>query len=164
ESMKPRVTAQSAAAREDSSVAKRIGSTLPAPVADFLQSAPARMFEQADPVAGVFELVDVGPDLGLPADLMRRRLAAGGAAGVQRDLNGLIRHGKRARQLDEDAAHFLNFFVFAQHVLVTQQIAEAQLLGLALCFGASMKRAILRAQLLGRVTRHPKRLFVGHLL
>ena len=50
---------------------------------------PAGVFEQADAMAGVFELVDVGPDFGLPALFMGGGFATGGAAGVKGHGNGL---------------------------------------------------------------------------
>ena len=56
---------------------------LAAPVADFLQALAAGVLEEPHAMAGVFELVDVGPDFGLPAFFVGGRLAAGGAAGVQ---------------------------------------------------------------------------------
>ena len=58
---------------------------LSAPVADFLQTFAARMLEEPHQMAGVFELVDVGPNFGLPSLFVGGGFSAGGAAGVQRD-------------------------------------------------------------------------------
>ena len=65
-------------------------------------------------------------------------------------------------QFHKDAADFLNLFVLAENVLVAQQVPEAEFLGFRLGFGAGVKRAVLRPQLFGGVTRHPENLFVGH--
>jgi len=120
------------------------------------------MFEQADAMAGVFKLVDVGPDLGLPALLVGGRFAAGRAAGMQRDRNRLDPHWGGSRQFHEDAAHFLDLFVRAQDVLITQQVSKTEFLGLRLGLAPGVKGTLLRPQLLGGVTRHPENLFVGH--
>ena len=83
-------------------------------------------------MAGVFELVDVGPDFGLPAFFVGGGFAAGGAAGVEGNGNSLDTDGDGSGQFHEDAADFLNFFVFAEQVLVAQQVAEAEFLGFRL--------------------------------
>ena len=57
----------------------------PAPVADLLQTLAARMLKQAHAMAGMFKLVDIGPDLSLPAFFMGGRFATGGATSVQCD-------------------------------------------------------------------------------
>ena len=49
-----------------------------------------------------------------------------------------------------------------EQVFVAQKVSEAQLLGLKFGLGAGVERAVLGTQLLGRVTCHPERLFVGH--
>src|SRR5580698_3651017 len=94
------------------------------PVPNLLQPPPPRMLKQPYPVPAMFKLVDVGPDLGLPAVVVRSGFPAGGAAGMQRDLHRFDRRRNRPRQFDEDAAHLVDLLVFAQHVLVTQQIAK----------------------------------------
>src|SRR5271165_5466077 len=111
-------------------------------------------------MAGVFELVDVGPDFGLPGFVMSGGLAAGGAAGVQAD--GSYFRDERSRQFDENAADFLNLLVGIEHVLVAQQVIEAQLAGFGFGLGAGVKWAILRPQLFGGVAGHPESLFVVH--
>jgi hypothetical protein len=143
-------------------VATAVRRALPPPVANFLQPAPAGVFEQADEVAGVFEFVDVGPDLGLPTLLVRGGFATGGAAGVQRHRDHLDSNRSRARQFHENAADFLDLFVLAQDVLVAQQVAESEFLGLGLSLDAGVKWTVLRPQLLGGVACHPESLFVGH--
>src|SRR5262245_4897528 len=62
----------------------------------------------------------------------------------------------------ENAADFLYVVVLANHVLVAQDIAKAQVAGFTLGFGAGVKRPIFGPQLLGRITGHPKRLLVDH--
>ena len=68
----------------------------------------------------------------------------------------------RARQLDEDAANFLDLLVLVEHVFVAEQVAESQFAGFSFGFGARVERAILRPQLLGRVASHPEGFFVVH--
>jgi hypothetical protein len=45
-------------------------SFLSSPVADFLQPFAPCVLEQAHPMAGVFELVDIGPNFSLPSLLV----------------------------------------------------------------------------------------------
>src|SRR5712692_5132444 len=130
------------------------------PAGDLFQACGAGLFEKADAVAGVLELVNVGPDLGLPGLIVNRGFATSGAAGVQ-----FARYGMRRSvrlEFDEDAAHFLDIFICSDHVFVAQNVAKAQLASFPLGFCASVERAILGAQLLGRVTGHPKRFLVDH--
>src|SRR5438067_11310121 len=108
----------------------------------------------------MFELVDVGPDFGLPAVVVYERLAATGAAGVE--LAGNVWQGKLLLKLDEDAAHLFDILVLPDHVFVAQDEAKTQLVGLALGFGPGVEWAVLGTQLLGRVTRHPKGFLVDH--
>ena len=63
---------------------------------------------------------------------MGGRFAAGGAAGVQGHGNDLDSNRSSSGQLYEDTTDFLNLFVLAQKVLVAQQVAETELLGLGL--------------------------------
>src|ERR1051326_89520 len=90
------------------------------------------MFEEADAVARVFELVDVRPNFSLPAFLVHGRLATGRTAGVQADGSAFDADRRGTGQFDENAADFLDFFVHPEQVLVTQQIPESQLFGLNL--------------------------------
>jgi hypothetical protein len=83
------------------------------------------MLEEPDPVVGMLEFVDVGPNLSLPGLVMGRRFPASSAAGMQRDHNGLWLGGNRARQFDEDAAYFLDFFVLAEQMFIAQKVSEA---------------------------------------
>ena len=111
-------------------------------------------------MAGVLELVDVCPDLGFPGPVVNRSLATGGAAGMEFTD---YRMGSELRlKFDEDAADFLDIFIFSNHVFVSKDIAKAEFAGFPLGFRASVERAILGPQLLGRVAGHPKGLFVEH--
>ena len=110
----------------------------------------------------VLKLVDVGPNLRLPSTLMRCRFPASGATRVQRDLDGVIRDRHSPGKFDENASDLFDLFISPQDVLISQQVAESQFLGLCLGLGSGVKWTILRPQLLGGVTRHPERLFVGH--
>jgi hypothetical protein len=65
-------------------------------------------------------------------------------------------------QFDKDAAHLLNFLIFAEKMLVTQEITKTELSSLGFGFAPRKKRAVFRPQLLGGVTRHPKDLSVSH--
>jgi hypothetical protein len=135
---------------------------LTAPVADFLQTFAACVFEKAHVMAGVLELVDVGPHFRLPTFLVRSGFAASGAAGMKRDPNRFRSYGNGSRQFDEDAADFFDLLVFVEKVFVAKQIAKAKFFGFGFGFGAGMERAILGAQLFGGVARHPEDFFVGH--
>jgi hypothetical protein len=98
------------------------------------------MFEKTHPMAGMFKLVDVGPNFRLPRFTVGRGLAAGGATGVEADRRRL--RDNCARQLDEDAANLLDLLFFVEQVFVTQQVTESQLAGFGFGLGASVKRAI----------------------
>ena len=111
-------------------------------------------------MAGVFELVDVRPDFRLPGLVVSRGVAASGAPGMQAD-RGCFRQN-RARQLDENAADFLNLLVLIKHVLIAEQVTESQLAGFGFRLGTGVERAILRPQLLGRIAGHPEGFFVVH--
>ena len=100
------------------------------------------MFEKPHEMAGVLELVDVGPNLGLPCLFVGSGLAAGGATGVQAD-GGKFRD-ERAGQLDEDAADLLDLLFFIEQMFVTQQVTESQLASFGFRLRTRMKRAILR--------------------
>ncbi len=88
--------------------------------------------------------------------------AAGGATGVQGHGMASTPTGAAPGNSMKMQRTSSNLFVLAEHVLVAQQVAEAQFLGLELRLGASVKRAILGPQLLGGVTCHPEGFFVGH--
>ena len=87
------------------------------------------MLEKTNEMAGVFELVNVCPYLGLPSLLVSGRFSAGGAASVQRNRDGFDSDGRCSRKFHEDATDFLNFFVLAEKVRLAQQVSEAELLG-----------------------------------
>jgi len=53
---------------------------------------------------------------------MDGRLAAAGAAGME--TGGGLRKGPFGRELNEDAAHFLDVFVFPDQMLVAQQVVK----------------------------------------
>jgi len=93
-------------------------------------------------VARVFELVDIGPDLGLPAFFVSGRFTAGGTSGVQRDGWRFYAYRYGAGQFDENAANFFNLLVRSEEMLVSQQVSETELSSFRLSFGARMKRAI----------------------
>lgn len=94
----------------------------------------------------MFKLVDVGPDLGLPAIIMHPGSATGGATGVK--LFGTA--CKRFRlKLNKDAADFFDIVIAADDMLVSQQIPETQLCRLPLGLGAGVERPVLGPQLLG---------------
>ncbi len=116
-----------------------------APVADFFQAFIAGLLEKANAVPRMLKLVNIGPDFGAPAFLMGRGLATGSTAGVQTPPSPRDGRG----QLDEDAAHFLDFFLFADDVFVAQNVAKTQLASFQLGFRTGVEWAILGAQLLG---------------
>src|SRR5258708_38211476 len=118
------------------------------------------MFEKAYAMAGVFKLVDVRPDLGLPRMIVRGGFAAGGATGMKTDRGNF--RDNRPRQFQKDAANLLDLFILIEHVFVAQKVAEAQLTGFRFGLDAGVKWAIFRAQLLGRVASHPKGFFLIH--
>src|ERR1700728_4905813 len=81
---------------------------------------------------------------------------------MERDRNRVRSDRRGPRQLDEDTSYLLYLFVLAENVLIAQQVAETELLGLDFGLGARVKRTVLRPQLLGGVTCHPENLFVRH--
>src|SRR5579863_432415 len=111
-------------------------------------------------MAGMLELMDVGPDFSLPGVIVDGGFAAGGAAGVEFAHDGMS--GRVGLKFDEDAADFLDVFVLADHVFVAEDEAKAEFAGFALGLGASVERTVLGAQLLSRVAGHPKGFFVEH--
>jgi len=137
-------------------------SFLSPPVADFLEALAAGVFEEANSMAGVLKLVDVGPDLGLPSRFMGSGFPTGGAASMKGHRSAFRRVRNGSRQFDENAANLLNFLVRTQHMLITQQVTETEFPRLNLRLGTSVERAILGPQLFGRVARHPEDFFVGH--
>src|ERR1035441_4538068 len=84
-----------------------------APVANFFQSLGTILFEEADSVARMLELVNVSPNLGPPGFLMHGRFPASGATGVE-PARGWYRVLAIGRQLEENAAHLFHLLVFAQ--------------------------------------------------
>src|SRR5205823_2729692 len=120
----------------------------------------AVVLEEPHPVPGVLELVDIGPDFGLPGQLVDCRLPATGATGVQ--LSGRERQRTLRLKLDEDAANFLDVVIFADDMFVAQDVIKAQLTGFALGLGASVEWSVFGPQLFGGVTGHPKRFLVDH--
>src|SRR5579864_4441292 len=86
----------------------------------------------------------------------------GGATSVKGDLSAFHRLRNGSRQLDENAADLLDFFVRTQHMLITQQVTETEFPRLNLRLGTGVEGAILGPQLFGRVARHPEDFFVGH--
>src|SRR6266702_6883808 len=91
-------------------------------------------------------------------------LAAGGAASVQRNASQLGLNRIGSRQFHKNTADFFDFLVYAEKMLVAQQISETELPGLTLCFGARVERTILGPKLFGGVSRHPESFFICHLL
>ncbi len=119
-----------------------------APVTNFFHTRGAGVLEQTHAMAGVLKFVDIGPDFSLQGTFMRRRFATSGAACVKRASSLRIGRGM-AGEFDEDAAHFLNFFVVADEVLIAQQEIEPESPRLGLRFCAAMEGAILGPGLLG---------------
>src|SRR5450759_945819 len=118
------------------------------------------MLEKSDFVAGVFEFVNVSPDLGLPRSLVSLGLAATGTAGVKG--HARLRSSLRVLQFEEDAAHFFNLFVGTQNVLVAQQVSKAEFAGFDFRFLPGVERPVFGPQLLGRVAGHPENVLVSH--
>src|SRR5579862_5422462 len=98
---------------------------LPAPVGDFLQPSTQGMLEQANPVARVLKLVNVGPHLCLPTLVVGGGLSAGRAPGVKLHRDGFGADRSGPRQLYKDAAHFLDLLVGSENMLVAQKVSEA---------------------------------------
>src|SRR5580704_6774874 len=138
--------------------------TLIAPVADFLEAFAAGLLEEADAVADVLELMNIGPHFSLPVFLVNRGFATGGAAGMQPADHRACRHMVSIGQFDEDAADFLDVFVGVDHVLVTQKKTESQLARFGFGLGAGLKGSVFGSELLDGVTRHPEAFFSGHSL
>src|SRR5579871_3356733 len=120
------------------------------------------MLKKAHAVAGVLEFVNVGPDLSLPPCLMRRRLSTAGTARVQSDRRSFGSDGDGALEFEEDAAHFFDFLVYAEQMLVAEQVSKAQPPGFGFGFGTVSERAIFGPKLVGGVARHPKGFDVRH--
>src|SRR5215831_11499223 len=87
-----------------------------APIHDFAKTVAMDVLEKPDAVPAVLELVDIGPDFGLPGALVGGGFPAGCAAGMQANRPG--RWGGIG-QLDEDAADFQNLVGRPDDVLVT---------------------------------------------
>lgn len=122
----------------------QVATFLAAPAADFFQPLAAGVFEKPHAMAGMLELVNVCPDFRFPALSVSGRFSAGSATGMKRNLDGFDSDRSSPRQFDEDASNFLHLFVFAEDMLVAQQISKTELLGFRFRLGASVKRAILR--------------------
>jgi len=135
---------------------------LASPATNFLQALAASALKKSHAMAGMFEFVNIGPNLSLPVFVVGGRFAASGATGVEGEGRYFGRWNS-SRQFDKDAAHFLNFLIFAEKMLVTQKVTKTQRSSLGFGFAPSKKRAVFRPQLLSRVTRHPKDLSVSHL-
>lgn len=113
-------------------------------------------------MTGMFELVNVGPDLGLPRRIMSSGFSACGAAGMKCYCNRFIPYRDRAGKLDKGATNLFDLFIGTKKVFVAQEVSEAELFGFEFCLRAGVEWAVLGAKLFGRVTRHPKSFFVGH--
>src|SRR5947207_355941 len=91
---------------------------------------------------------------------MGRGLTATGTTGVKGDA---AFGGRRCvGKFDKNAAHFFDLFAWAQDVLVAKQVSEAEFAGFGFGFGAGVERAVLGAELLGRVAGHPESFFISH--
>jgi hypothetical protein len=131
-----------------------------APVGDFFQAFSASVLEQSDFVAAVFELVNVGPHLGLPRPLVGFGRPATGAPGMKRDTR--LRRTLALRQFDEDASYFFDLVGGAENVLVAQKVAKAEFSSFDFGFFARVKRPIFGSQLFSRVAGHPENVFISH--
>src|SRR5579864_8446099 len=116
------------------------------------------MLEQPHHMPRVFEFVNVRPNLRLPREFMRLRLAAGSTPGVQTcGGHPLTWHRARPiRQLNKDAPDLLDFLVGADQMFIAQEISKAQLSSLRLSLGARVERPVFGPQLIGRVASHPE--------
>jgi len=94
-----------------------------APVADFLQTFSAGVFEKPYFVASMFEFVNVSPYFCLPGSFVRRRLAATGTTCVKSDARPI--RSLCLLQFEENTTHFFNLFVGPQDVFVSEQVAKA---------------------------------------
>src|SRR5208282_868434 len=131
-----------------------------APVADLFHTFAAGVLEKSDFVAGMFELVDVSPNLRLPRSLVGCGLAATGTARMKGDARP--RSSLPVVQFEEDAAHFFDLLVRTQNVLVAQQVSKAEFTGFAFRLLPGVERTVFGPQLLGRVAGHPKNVLVEH--
>jgi len=131
-----------------------------APVGDLFQAFSAGVLEESNLVAGMFELVDVGPNFSLPGQVVRGSFSATGAAGMEHD--ALAGGSLDVLEFEENAADFFDFFVGTEDVFIAKQVSEAKFAGLEFGFLAGMERPIFGTQLLSRVASHPERIFVSH--
>src|ERR1700757_4088011 len=99
----------------------RLGGTAP-PVGNLFQTISERMLEQPHHMPRVFKFMNVRPNLRLPREFMRLRLAAGSTPGVQTGGgHPLARHRAGSiRQLNKDAPDLFDFLVGADQVLIPQ--------------------------------------------
>ena len=130
------------------------------PVGDFSQTFSAGMFEEPDLMARVFELVDIGPNLGLPGSFVDRGFSAAGAARVED--HPRTHWGLHVLQLEENAADFFDLFVGTENVFVAQKVSKAEFARLGFCFFAGVEWPVFGSQLLSRVASHPENVFWGH--
>ncbi|HEX8814675.1 MAG TPA: hypothetical protein VF753_04165 [Terriglobales bacterium] len=84
-------------------------------------------------MAGVFEFMDIGPDLGTPILIVDRHFPASGAAGMQSWPGDWL---SGPAQFDKNTAHVLNIAIIIDYVLVAKQKPEAQPVCLSLGFRA----------------------------
>ena len=122
------------------------------------------MFEEAYQVARVLELVDIGPDLGLPSRVVSGGFATGRASGMKRDwIDFGFRSDRRgAREFDEDTADFFDLLAGPEKVFIAQEVTESEFLRLEFGLGAGVEWPVLGSKLLGRITCHPESFFVRH--
>jgi len=111
-------------------------------------------------MAGVLELVYVGPYFSLPSLVVDSRLAAASTPSMKPARRLRVRLA--SLQFDKDAADLLDIVAVADEVFVAKQVAEAEFAGLALGLRTGMKWAVFSPQLFSRVAGHPKSLFVSH--
>jgi hypothetical protein len=131
-----------------------------APVGDLFHTFAAGVLEKSDFVAGMFEFVDVSPNLRLPRSVVGCGLAATGTARMKGDTRP--RSSLHVLQFEEDAAHFFDLFVGTQNVLVAQQVSKTEFAGFAFRLLPGVERTVFGPQLLGRVAGHPKNVLVEH--
>jgi hypothetical protein len=132
-----------------------------APVGYFFQAFSAGVFEEADTVAGMFEFVDISPNLGLPGALVGGGFSATGATSMKS--YAWLGSSLEILQFEEDAAYFFNFFVRSENVFVAEKVSETELAGFEFSLFAGVERPIFGSQLLGRVASHPENVLVSHI-
>src|ERR1700746_2514560 len=78
------------------------------------------------------------------------------------ELRGPVSRPRFGFQFNENTAYFFDIFVLPNQVFVTQQVAESEPIGLSFGLTASVERAILGPQLLGRIAGHPEGFLIDH--